>query len=184
MGVAETEAYLRARPSVDLATQSGPMLVIDGEIHPKFSPGSSFKRRNGVGVPDDHTAVFAISESAVNFHSFARLFRDELNCANALFFDGTISSLYNAEWPETDFPPGPDHRRGKVKSAARLHNVLQTKAPRHGEFAADLRSLIGLTRDELTDALAESAFRKSSGACACGRSGAGSIIAASRPSSR
>ena len=39
-------------------------------------------------------AVFAISHDPVSFHAFASLFRDKLYCANALFLDGTISSLY------------------------------------------------------------------------------------------
>jgi uncharacterized protein YigE (DUF2233 family) len=30
----------------------------------------------------------------VNFHGFARLFRDELGCRDALFLDGTISQFY------------------------------------------------------------------------------------------
>ena len=73
----ETEAYAKAGLKVDYASQSGPMLVIDGAIHPKFSEdGQSRNRRNGVGAVDDHTLVFVISESDVNFHSFARLFRN------------------------------------------------------------------------------------------------------------
>jgi uncharacterized protein YigE (DUF2233 family) len=108
--ILETEAYLRSRPTPELATQSGPMLVINGAIHPRLSPdGQSLKRRNGVGVTDDHTAVFAISEDGVNFYSFARLFRDALGCKNALFFDGTVSSLYSPELGRSDglFPLGP-----------------------------------------------------------------------------
>ena len=54
------------------------MLVVDGQIHPKFSAdGTSLQRRNGVGAPDGHTLVFVISDGWVNFHSFARLFRDQ-----------------------------------------------------------------------------------------------------------
>lgn len=109
-GVLDTESYVKAGLKPDLATQSGPMLVIDGEIHPKFSAtGSSFKRRNGVGVVDAHTVVFAISEGAENFYNFARLFRDELHCRNALFFDGSVSSLHAPELGRSDgfFPLGP-----------------------------------------------------------------------------
>lgn len=109
-GVMETEAYLEAGLSPRYASQSGPMLVIDGEIHPKFSvDGTSYQRRNGVGSPDPHTLVFAISEGSVNFHSFARLFRDHLQCANALFLDGSISSLHAAELSRSDgfFDLGP-----------------------------------------------------------------------------
>jgi uncharacterized protein YigE (DUF2233 family) len=109
-GVADTESYLKFRIKPDYATQSGPMLVIDGEIHPAFSPtGISMKRRNGVGIVDEKTVVFAISEGGVRFHDFARLFRDALGCRNALFFDGSISSLFSAELDRNDFsrPLGP-----------------------------------------------------------------------------
>jgi uncharacterized protein YigE (DUF2233 family) len=103
VGVAATEAYVKLDEKPDFATQSGPMLVIDGKIHPKFSPGGmSYKMRNGVGVLDAHTAIFVISENAVNFHDFALLFRDGLKCANALFFDGTVSSLYSPELGRND----------------------------------------------------------------------------------
>ena len=109
-GVMETEAYLAAGLSPRYASQSGPMLVIDGEIHPKFSDkGTSYLRRNGVGSPDPHTLIFAISEGAVNFHSFARLFRDHLGCPNALFLDGSISSLHARDLSRSDgyFDIGP-----------------------------------------------------------------------------
>lgn len=95
-GVLETGRYLKAKLKPDYATQSGPMLVIDGRIHPKISTdGPSQKIRNGVGVREDgHTAVFAISEHPVSFGAFARLFKDTFACRNALFLDGSVSSLY------------------------------------------------------------------------------------------
>lgn len=94
-GVMETERFAQADLAVDLATQSGPMLVIDGEIHPRFIPGgTSRKRRNGVGVTAEGDIVFAISEGFVNFWDFGRLFRDRLDTDNALFLDGSMSSLY------------------------------------------------------------------------------------------
>ena len=103
VGVAATDAYVKLGEKPDFATQSGPMLVIDGKIHPKFSPGGmSYKMRNGVGVLDAHTAIFVISENAVNFYDFALLFRDGLKCSNALFFDGTVSSLYSPELGRND----------------------------------------------------------------------------------
>jgi uncharacterized protein YigE (DUF2233 family) len=92
--VRATADFLKARPSVEYATQSGPMLVIDGRLHPKFlADSTSYKTRDGVGVRRDGIAVFAISNGGVNFHAFARLFRDKLGCDNALFLDGSISSL-------------------------------------------------------------------------------------------
>ena len=94
--VAETQAFLKQRPQAVLATQSGPMLVIDGRLHPRFDRrGSSLKTRNGVGVRADGKVIFVISQEAVSFDAFARLFRDGLKCPNALFLDGgSASSLY------------------------------------------------------------------------------------------
>lgn len=97
-GVTETEAYAKAGLSPQDATQSGPMLVIDGQIHPKFlADGTSLQIRNGVGLLPDGRVAFAISRTPVRFHDFATLFRDRLRCSNALFLDGSISSLYAPE---------------------------------------------------------------------------------------
>ena len=97
-GVMETEAFAKSGIQPDFATQSGPMLVINNKIHPRLSPtGTSFKIRNGVCVVDDHMAMFAISNDPVGFYDFASLFKDQLGCKNALFLDGSISSLYSSE---------------------------------------------------------------------------------------
>lgn len=97
-GVLETGAYAAARPDPAYATQSGPMLVIEGQIHPRFEPdGASRFIRNGVGVRADGTVVLAISRQPVSLGSFARLLRDELSCPNALFLDGAISTLSDGE---------------------------------------------------------------------------------------
>lgn len=94
-GILETGAYLKARLAPDLATQSGPLLVIDGKIHPRFEAnGSSQKLRSGVGLKDPNHVVFAISAGGVSFGAFARLFRDRLGCRDALYLDGSISGLY------------------------------------------------------------------------------------------
>jgi uncharacterized protein YigE (DUF2233 family) len=78
-----------------LATQSGPLLVSAERIHPAFNPKSVSRLfRNGVGVISPHEVVFAISEGPVSFYEFATLFRDKLHCSDALFLDGTVSSLY------------------------------------------------------------------------------------------
>jgi uncharacterized protein YigE (DUF2233 family) len=109
-GVLETQRYLALRPRAEIATQSGPMLVIDGRIHPKFSEdGVSRKLRNGVGVRDSHTVIFAISDVPVTFGEFAHLFRDALSCRDALFLDGSVSSLYAPSLNRADglAPMGP-----------------------------------------------------------------------------
>lgn len=103
--VIESRRFARVQPKCRLATQSGPMLVIDGALHPRFDPASDSRYiRNGVGVSRDMgTAWFVISDRAVTFHEFARFFRDELGARNALYFDGSISRLYapsisRADW--------------------------------------------------------------------------------------
>jgi uncharacterized protein YigE (DUF2233 family) len=116
--VVETERFAKLKIKPEFATQSGPMLVIDGNIHPKFSStGVSQKIRNGVGVRDDGTVVFVISNATVNFFDFASLFRDRLDCPNALFLDGSVSSLYAPELGRTYglVPLGPMVGAIKVK---------------------------------------------------------------------
>lgn len=97
-GRAEVVASTDVRPSSDIAfaTQSGPMLVIDGQVHPKFEvDGPSRYERNGVGIDPKGNVVFAISQEGVSFGRFARLFRDELGVRNALYLDGSVSSLWD-----------------------------------------------------------------------------------------
>lgn len=102
--VIETKAYAEAAPDCRFATQSGPMLVIDGQLHPRFLAESpSVYIRNGVGVAPDGRALFAISDRAVNFHTFARFFRDGLGTPNALYLDGSISRLYAPGLWRNDF---------------------------------------------------------------------------------
>lgn len=94
-GVMETSRFLRSKVGFRYATQSGPMLVIDGKLHPRFLRHSdSFKIRNGVGVGDSGRIVyFAISHNPVRFWDFGELFQTHLKTPNALFLDGSISSL-------------------------------------------------------------------------------------------
>jgi uncharacterized protein YigE (DUF2233 family) len=105
-GILETGLFLNVRPESAFATQSGPMLVIKGEIHPAFIVGSSFReQRNGVCVASPTEVHFAISEDAVNFYDFARFFRDKLGCDNALFLDGgSAPGLYAPELGRNDRP--------------------------------------------------------------------------------
>ncbi|CUH63296.1 hypothetical protein TG4357_00587 [Thalassovita gelatinovora] len=94
--VYETHRYLADRPDCRFATQSGPMLVIDGALHPRFLIDSTSRFiRNGVGTSDSgDRVVFAISNERVTFHDFGRLFRDGLKLPQALYFDGKVSRLY------------------------------------------------------------------------------------------
>lgn len=95
--VRSSDSFLRNvvdRPQ--FGTQSGPMLVIDGQLHPQIQDdGPSRIVRNGVGIDADGKAHFVISDSALSFGQLARYFRDELQTPNALYLDGGISGLWD-----------------------------------------------------------------------------------------
>jgi uncharacterized protein YigE (DUF2233 family) len=103
--VIESRRFKARPPACRYATQSGPMLVIDGALHPRFLPNSDSRYfRNGVGVSaDGKTAYLVISGRRVSFAEFGRLFRDGLKTPNALYFDGKISRLYAPELGRDDF---------------------------------------------------------------------------------
>jgi uncharacterized protein YigE (DUF2233 family) len=109
--IVESRAYAEAPPACRDATQSGPMLVIDGALHPSFiRNGSSRNIRNGVGVDASGRILhMVISDAPVNFHHFARFFRDYLGVPQALYFDGRVSRLYAPGIGRADFglPVGP-----------------------------------------------------------------------------
>jgi uncharacterized protein YigE (DUF2233 family) len=86
--------YWPVEQPVRIASQSGPLLVGGGGIHPLFRQDSDNCRlRSGVGVREDGTVVLAISNGALNFHDFAVYFRDHLNTPDALYLDGSRSKL-------------------------------------------------------------------------------------------
>lgn len=109
--VVESLAFDAGARECASATQSGPMLVIGGDLHPSFRESSdSLNIRNGVGTSADGSrAVFAISNRPVNFFDFARLFRDGLGLPDALYFDGRVSRLHAPSLNRSDFgtPMGP-----------------------------------------------------------------------------
>jgi uncharacterized protein YigE (DUF2233 family) len=95
--VMTTEDYAKENPKPVLATQSGPMLVHEGKITTSavMNANSTWRKiRNGVCAPSPDSAFFVISEYPVTFYDFAAFFRDSLHCQEALYLDGTISSLY------------------------------------------------------------------------------------------
>lgn len=101
--VVESSAYPALAPKARLATQSGPMLLSNGVINPLFDPDShSVHVRNGVCALDGK-AMFVISDGPVNFYEFARYFRDVLKCRNALYLDGSVSSLYSPAMGRNDY---------------------------------------------------------------------------------
>ncbi|UHO38872.1 phosphodiester glycosidase family protein [Chryseobacterium capnotolerans] len=102
-GISETKKY-KQNPSIKFATQSGPMLLIDGKINNIFQKDSkNLNIRNGVGVLDNGEIIFAMSKKEVNFYSLAQLFK-EMGCKKALYLDGFVSRTYLPEksWIQTD----------------------------------------------------------------------------------
>ena len=91
-----TSAAYKTAPVIAFASQSGPMLVIDGALHPKFDPdGPSRYVRNAVGIGPDGKPLFVITTDVVSFGKLARFFRDRLAAKNALYLDGSVSSLWD-----------------------------------------------------------------------------------------
>jgi uncharacterized protein YigE (DUF2233 family) len=97
-------AHVATRPQ--FGTQSGPMLVIAGKLHPRITEdGPSQKLRNAVGVDREGRAHFVISEAPISFGKLARYFRDVLHTPNALFLDGSVSSLWDPHMHRVDGGP-------------------------------------------------------------------------------
>ncbi len=108
--VVESRRFAAERPDCTFATQSGPMLVTGGVLHPRFLPASTSRNvRNGVGVRPDGIVVLAISNEPVTFDTFGRFFRDALGTPDALYLDGSISRLHAPALGRSDFglPLGP-----------------------------------------------------------------------------
>ena len=99
-----TTELFRNNGKIKYATQSGPMLLIDGKIHSDFKEGSSnLNIRNGVGILPDGKVVFVLSKKEINFYDFANYFKS-LGCKNALYLDGFVSRAYvpSENWIQTD----------------------------------------------------------------------------------
>lgn len=94
--VDESRSYQRRRAKAQLATQSGPMLLMDGARHPAFRRGSKHQKiRNAVGVsPDAQRAFFVISMVPVSFWEMSGIFVDKLGVKDALYLDGVVSSIW------------------------------------------------------------------------------------------
>ena len=89
-------AQFNSDEQIQFATQSGPMLLIDGKMHPAFNKGSENMRiRNGVGILPNGNVILAKSKEIINFYDFASFFK-EMGCKNALYLDGGISKTYDS----------------------------------------------------------------------------------------
>lgn len=100
--IVEAGEYPGVANGIHFATQSGPLLLRNGVIHPAFNAASTSRLiRNGVGTSGG-VAFFVISERPVTFYEMAVFFRDVLHCKDALYLDGVVSSLYSADLKRDD----------------------------------------------------------------------------------
>jgi len=129
--VLDSTEYPSLPESPILATQSGPLLARNGVINSKFNPESHSRLiRNGVGVASPYTAIFAISEQPVNFYQFASLFVHDLHCPDALYLDGSISSLYAPELKRDDARANLGPIIGVVQPLPDTSAIAPANAPR------------------------------------------------------
>ncbi len=111
-GVLEAGEFAKSGIKPRLATQSGPLLLRGGVIHPVFNPQSqNLRQRSGVGVRRaDGQIIFVVTDRRdpdkriVSFHDFASFFL-ELGCEDALFLDGDISDFAVRPTADTVFRP-------------------------------------------------------------------------------
>ncbi|MBX7154837.1 MAG: phosphodiester glycosidase family protein [Candidatus Kapaibacterium sp.] len=90
--------------NIRYATQSGPMLLINGIINTAFTNGSkNVNIRNGVGILPNNKVLFVMSKHEVNFYDFALYFKQR-GCLQALYLDGFVSRTYapSQKWIQTD----------------------------------------------------------------------------------
>lgn len=117
-GIVCKTADYKSSEHIEYATQSGPMLLVNGEIHPAFQRESkNLNIRNGVGILSDNKIVFAMSKAEINFYDFANHFKN-LGCKNALYLDGFVSRTY---WPEGNWMQT-DGQFGVIIGVTQLEN--------------------------------------------------------------
>jgi uncharacterized protein YigE (DUF2233 family) len=124
-GIIESNLFasFNRRGAIREATQSGPLLVINGQVNPDLKPGSrSLHVRNGVGVKSANQVYIVVSEDEVNLHDFASVFAHQLHCENALYLDGCVSQVYLPE--RSSYIP---ERRQCEKELVGLLGVMKRK---------------------------------------------------------
>lgn len=88
------------------ATQSGPLLLKNGILHPSLNPKSKHKHiRNAVCIQDSTHVVFILSIVPVQFYELALYMKQHLHCTDGLYLDGAVSVLYTRATDGTWSPP-------------------------------------------------------------------------------
>lgn len=76
------------------ATQSGPLMLVGGQINARFAPDSpNAVVRNAACLDGAGVVNLAIARNPISFYDFAVFLRDQLKCVDALYLDGSISRM-------------------------------------------------------------------------------------------
>jgi uncharacterized protein YigE (DUF2233 family) len=93
--IVRSESY-RSNENVELATQSGPMLIEHGKMLPDVVASSSSERlRSAVGISSAGEVVFILSIESCSFALLARAMQ-RLGGTDAMYLDGEISRFRTA----------------------------------------------------------------------------------------
>ena len=104
VSIVESSQYESLEEKIEFATQSGPILVYRGNIHPTFDAKSTNRYiRSGVGIISREEVVFVISTTPVNLYEMASFFKEQFHCKTALYLDGAHSDMYLPELSRMDF---------------------------------------------------------------------------------
>ncbi|MDO4436129.1 MAG: phosphodiester glycosidase family protein [Cardiobacteriaceae bacterium] len=103
--VRTTQDYQKSHVKPEFAVQSGPMLVIDGAINPRFKANNMHSyKRNAVCTTAMGELLFAMTvsyeERWPNLYELATALQQQ-GCNNALYLDGSISSWYVKDYANT-----------------------------------------------------------------------------------
>lgn len=91
--ITKTRNFKKSK-EIKFATQSGPLLLINGKINIIFQKESkNINIRNGVGMKKNGEVVFAMSKKKISFYNFAKFFQDS-GCTEALYLDSFVSRTY------------------------------------------------------------------------------------------
>jgi uncharacterized protein YigE (DUF2233 family) len=82
---------------IQLALQSGPLLLQDGTINQRFDAASTSQyTRNAICVVNPSHVILAYSERLLNLYQFAHELQ-QLGCRQALYLDGHLSQMYPSQ---------------------------------------------------------------------------------------
>ncbi len=131
--ITDTSEFERLKPTADIATQSGPLLVLNRKLRNGIDRmrGSHFSR-NAVCIAEDKQTRFVLTRDAITMADFGIYLRDGLNCVDALYLDGCGSILHAVDLGRSD--KGNCLRGGQLaKAGAILGIAVDSKTLERGK---------------------------------------------------